>query len=166
MKVFRNLVFFLIGTLLMSLAGCGGGGDDPQPTMAEQQFEKLSGVTWTVNQVTRDGNTVTDEFVNSDANPPTRFTITFFGDLNADKTNVIGSYTTNDLGGEVFPSGNWSFSENSINSLMIRIVNSTQYPTQYSVSDTNLQLSFTYSATGGRTQILDGDYTFSLNAPQ
>lgn len=157
MKVFRNLVFFLIGTLLMSLAGCGGGGDDPQPTIAEQQFEKLSGVTWTVNQVTRDGNTVTDEFTN--------FTIVFSGNLNTDKTNVNGTYTTTN-GGEVFPSGTWSFSENSINSLMIRIVNSTQYPTQYSVSDTNLQLSFTYSATGGRTQILDGDYTFSLNAPQ
>ncbi len=145
---------FSLFLIVVALGACGGK-DDPEPTVAEEQFEKLNGIIWEAVTVTRDGNVVTEDFTN--------FTIVFLGTLNAEKTNVNGSYTTTN-GGDVFRSGTWRFAENNVTNQIIRFVDGLEIPTSYRFpTEGTLELSFTFTgSTNGRTKILDGDYVFTL----
>ncbi len=150
----KKLNYLLSAVIMLSLvvyAGCGSKGKN-DPTQAEVQLNKLKAHAWkaTTGSVTRDGS--------AEANFDT-FTLSFTG-IPKDET-ASGSYTTTS-GGEVFPSGTWSFDGTNVN----RLVRGTSIKMDIqSVDDTKLKIQFSLNADGSANgRGLSGNWVFDLTA--
>ncbi|MEN8248377.1 MAG: hypothetical protein ABFS32_05560 [Bacteroidota bacterium] len=139
-----SIVLIVLSGLLIN--GCKKP-PPPEPTAAEQQLEKLSAHTWkiagTADAVTIAGNTVITDWAS--------FTISF-GD---------GTYTaTGAYSPEVWPSsGTWTFpSETDVNTLQ----RDDGIDIAISVTDATLQMTFDYTATGGRLNGIEGTWVFNM----
>ena len=151
MKKFNYLLSAVILLSLVVFASCGPD-DAVEKTQAEEQLDKLKAHTWkaTAGSVTRDGDAETDFDT---------FTLSFTG-TPKDET-ASGSYSTTN-GGEVFPSGTWSFDGTNINRLVRG--NSIKMDIQ-SVNDTNLKIQFSLNADGSANgRGLSGSWVFDLTA--
>ena len=139
--------FFLSLVIFIS---CGGGGDDEPsgPTPAEEQFDKLA-KTWIVTSARADG---------SDVDGWDQLTITFAG------TATAGTYSTNsqqpDGTTQVWPaSGSWVFkSDTELNT----IIRDNAIEIGLAVSDNQATLTFEIVDNGGRSDIVEGNWTFVL----
>ncbi len=159
----KRINFLLTAGLLVSLlvySGCGGSSDPEPPSASEERLSALTG-TWnaTANSITRDGT--------PDASYD-NFSITFGGTNNADKTNVSGTATTNDVTG-TYPSGSWQFNGTNINSIVRDGTNSgsitmTANLTGDGSAGSTLVLSFTLNADGSGSRVagLTGAWVFTL----
>ncbi len=151
MKKFNYLLSAVIVLSLVAFAGCGPD-DTVEKTAAEEQLDKLKAQSWkaTTGSVTRDGS--------AEANFDT-FTLSFTG-TPKDQT-ASGSYATTN-GGEVFPSGTWSFDGTNVN-VLVRGTSIKMDIT--SVTDTNLKISFSLNADGSANgRGLSGNWVFDLTA--
>ena len=149
----KYLYFLALMAAVITFSHCGGG-DDPEPdepSAAEEQLNKLSG-SWDLVSVSQDGTEVTDDY--------TGFTLTMGGSLNSAEDNVNGTYSSTN-GGQVFPaSGSWAFAPANITSQLIL---DNDLTVNYSFSGNNLVLVYTFTAPGGRVQVLNGQYRWELS---
>ena len=143
----RSKLIYLLACLAFGVVLSACKKDEPKPkTDEEKQLEKLA-ATWVLpspaptNTVTIQGNDVTAEW--------TSFEVTFSD----------GSYSVTGSGDpQVWPgSGSWSFAEGDVATLQ----RSDGVDISINVSDTNLTMSFNYSASGGRLDGIEGDWVFT-----
>ena len=149
----KNLYFLALIAAVITFSHCGGG-DEPGPdqkTAAEEQLERIS-ASYNLVSVSQDGTDVTGDY--------TGFTLTMSGSLTANEENVNGTYSSTN-GGQVFPaSGSWAFAPANVNS---QIVLDNDLTVNYSFSGNNLVLVYTFTAPGGRVQVLNGQYRWELS---
>jgi hypothetical protein len=157
MKILFNSVIVLLalGTLL-TYSGCDGGGGNG-PSVEEVQLEKLSGewsVTATSTNVTLDGVSKKTDYAN--------FKLTLTGTAGA---TSFGYTTTGRPALSPWPStGTWTFGANP-ESTIIRDPDKTADTLEmtYTVSDTQLELTFTFSKQGySRTKQVTGVWVFTM----
>lgn len=152
MKRFRNVVGIagLAGALLF-ISGCGP--DTPDRPIEEVQLEKLV-ATWNISDVTLDGTTKKSDYTN--------FKLTLAG--TPGQTQF--SYTTSGATALLTPwpkNGSWKFGE-PVETVAIRM-DTPELPMTYSVSDTQLQVSFNYTGNGvpsSRTSQVKGQWVFTF----
>jgi hypothetical protein len=152
MKRIRNL-FGMVAALgaLTLIASCGP--DTPDRPIEEVQLEKLV-ATWNLSDVTLDGTTKRAEYTN--------FKLTVAGV--AGQTTF--SYTTTGSTALLTPwprTGSWKFGE-PVETVIIRMDN-PDLPMTYSVTDTQLQISFNFTGNGfqpTRTSQVKGQWVFTF----
>ena len=154
MKTYLKYIYFLaLIAAAITFSHCGGG-DEPGPDQkaaAEEQLERISG-SWDLVSVSQDGTDVSADY--------TGFTLTMSGNLTTNKENVNGTYSSTN-GGQVFPSaGSWAFAPANVGS---QIILDNDLTVNYSFSGNNLVLQYTFSAPGGRVQVLNGQYRWELS---
>ena len=142
-------IITLLATAL--LTSCkDGGGTDPDP--AQAQLEKLS-KTWTTVSVTFGGSE--DRTTDWSA-----FTLT----ATAAKTYT----TTNAFSPGPWPaSGSFDFAMNGDQADINKLVRNDGLEIGITVTETDLTMTFTYDDTahsGGRTEIVNGQYVFKMKA--
>ncbi len=151
MKRFNYLLSAILVLSMVVYAGCGPD-DTVEKTAAEIQLDKLKAHSWkaTTGSVTKDGG--------AESSYDT-FTLSFTG-TPKDQT-ASGSYATTN-GGEVFPSGTWSFDGTTVS----RLVRGTSIKMDIqSVTDTNLKIAFSLNADGSANgRGLSGNWVFDLTA--
>ena len=158
MRILFNsaIVALALGTLL-TYSGCdnGGGGE---PTVEEVQLEKLSG-TWDVKgsgaNVTLNGVSQTTDY--------SGFELALTGTAGAASFN----YTTTGRPAKLNPwpsAGTWKFSDIPESGIIRDPGKGTEeLPVSYTVSDTQLELTFTYNGAGYyRTKQVTGTWVFTL----
>lgn len=126
----------------------------PERPIEEVQFEKLSG-TWTASDVTLDGSSRRAEYTN--------FRLTIAGTVG----QATFTYATQGATALLTPwprNGTWRFGEPA-ETVIIRM-DSPDLPMTYSVTNTQLQISFNFSGTGfqpARTAQVRGDWVFTFS---
>jgi hypothetical protein len=156
---------FLRLTFLVALIGCltfftscdEGGGK--KLSIEETQFLALS-KTWTVTEV-RFGSGNTDRTAEYTA---TGMTLTISGDF-VDPTSAYQYTITGRPSLSPWPaSGTWTFDPNDPETLIIRAEDNL--PITYSVTETELQLTFNYTGAGypARVSAVEGSWTFLFTA--
>ncbi|CAN5355618.1 hypothetical protein BH09BAC3_BH09BAC3_09390 [soil metagenome] len=145
MKSFRFLLGFALIGLLITLSGCPGN-KDPELTVPQQQNKKLA-KAWVCTAATLDG---------SAASLPAPSTYTYVGNFKLTMVGATGTdatagptYTTagRPTGSKVTPwnsTGSFTFGTDAATTL----IREDGIIVSYSVSDTQLQMSFN---TGGKT---------------
>lgn len=153
MKNIQGLAgLFLTATALLFISSCGP--DTPERPIEEVQLEKLV-ATWNLSDATLDGTTKKADYTN--------FKLTISG--TPGQTQF--SYTTAGASALLTPwpkSGNWKFGDPA-ETLVIRL-DTQELPMTYSVSDTQLQLSFNYTGNGipsSRTSQVKGQWVFTFS---
>jgi len=152
MKYLQKSMFFPV-FLALALIGCGGDDEEERP-IQEIQLEKLT-ATWKVSEVTLDNVSKKTDYNN--------FQLVLSG--NAGSTS-FGYSTTGRPSNSPWPqSGTWVFGT-SPETQITRDSNSStdRLDVTYSVSDTQLQISFTFSGTGypARTANVKGQWVFTF----
>jgi hypothetical protein len=156
----KYLKQYLVLQVIFAAVLIGCGDDEKEKTIEEIQLEKLN-ATWNVSEVTLD-NTSQKSLYNN-------FKLVLLGDAGA---TSYGYSTTGRPSNSAWPtSGIWEFGNNPETD-MIRDPdpdqdsnNSTdKLDMTYSVSDTQLQISFTFSGTGypARTSNVKGQWVFTF----
>ena len=147
MKTLKYIWSSAFVALLLTIASCGGGGDDPTPatdTEAQKVTSQLTSGTWKINSVTVDGINKNDLFTN--------MTIVF---------TSSGFTTTN--GGVVWPAiGTWSFVDPTAKAITRSDAVTVSLD---AITDTSLTLSLTWTKTtlgGGRINSIAGKHVFVL----
>ena len=156
MKVTRR-IFSLIAVFagLLLYSSCNKN-ETPQPSTEEVQMGKLA-KTWKIDIVTLDGVTKTTDYAN--------FQLTLSGTA----TSPPYAYTTTGRPAlsPWLSSGTWVFGDNAETQIIRDKGTADELATTYSVSDTKLQITFTFSGSGypgGRVANVQGNwiYTFKL----
>jgi hypothetical protein len=130
------------------------GPETPERPIEEVQFEKLSG-TWAATDVTLDGTSRRAEYAN--------FRLTIAGTVG----QATFTYSTQGATALLTPwprNGNWRFGEPA-ETVIIRM-DSPDLPMTYSVTATQLQISFNFGGTGfqpTRTAQVRGDWVFTFS---
>lgn len=141
-KIFYMLAFVMAGAIII---GCDENNGSKEKTEEEKQTEKLS-KTWVVDAVEFelgfDTHDRTDEWPS--------FEVTF----------TDGAFTTaNSSFPDVWPAaGTWSYKEGDLNT----IIRGDDVEIAITVSDSDLSMSFTYPAAGGRTDGIEGNWVFDM----
>jgi len=136
---------------LMAFSGCGP--DTPARPIEEVQLEKLV-ATWSLSDVTLDGTTVRPDYAN--------FRLTVAG--TAGQTTF--TYSTQGATALLTPwprTGNWRFGD-PVETVIIRM-DTPELPMTYSVTDTQLQISFNFGGNGfqpTRTSQVRGQWVFTF----
>jgi len=149
MKKFLNYLTFALFASLIIFASCGGG-DESEPSELDIAAEELTTATATLVSVSNTSNGATE--LNWDD-----FTITFTGN------SAGGTYTTTGVpaeGEDVWPTnGTWTFTEGSNGSSITRQDGTVIGIT---ISDTDLEMSFSYDETIARVKDITGDWVFDM----
>ncbi len=147
----KNLFPVMALASLFLLSSCGG--DDPAtPSVPDQQLAKLSS-QWKLSDVTLDGTSKKTDYA--------AFTLTISGTAGADS---FGYTTAGRPSNSPWPpSGTWVFGTNP-ESQIVRDTGADKLDMTYSVSDSQLQLTFDFSGTGypGRVSAVKGKWVFTF----
>jgi hypothetical protein len=151
----KPILSVLALVVLLGYAGCGGG-KSPAPNPIDVQFGKLSG-TWkvgTTGNVTLDGPSKKSDYAD--------FQLVISGTPGATEFDY-----TRTGGPALSPwpaTGKWSFGNTPETDVIRDKGTNKQVDITYSVTDTNLELTFTYSGAGEpkRTDKVTGVWVFSL----
>ena len=143
--------------MLTSLSGLGmfiacSSDEQPQPGIEEQQLQKLAKV-WVANTVTRNG-VAQSGYEN------------FRLSLSRATASPFPFQTNNRPSSSPWPaSGTWTFGNDPLTQLIREPASAQQLSMEYTVSATELQLSFTFSGTGftGKSKSVDGQWVFKFN---
>jgi len=149
MKFYLKPVLSIIAlVILLGYAGCKKGGD-PEPSVTDVQLGKLNSV-WKVSNVTLDG-----------APQPSYqdFQLNLSG--TAGETTFNYSTTGRPSLSPWPSSGNWSFGENPEQDVIRDKGTNNALDMTYSVTDTNLELSFEYTGAGESGKV-KGVWIFSM----
>ncbi|MBX2897536.1 MAG: hypothetical protein KF763_19000 [Cyclobacteriaceae bacterium] len=151
----RHFKFLLVLVCLVGLCTFMACSPDeqPQPGIEEQQLQKLAKV-WVANTVTLNGVAQTG-YEN------------FRLSLNGATTSPFPYQTNNRPSTSPWPaSGTWKFGNDPLSKLARDPASTQQLDMIYTVSSTELQLSFTFSGTGfsGRSKSVDGQWVFKFTA--
>ena len=139
---------------LVLVSACNGGSDDPgttDPTAQDTATDNLvNGSPWNLTSASGPNGDVTADYAGT--------TITF----------TETGYTVSGLPAEENPwtgaaNGNWSLSSSDTN-VANSITRADGVEVSVNVSASNLTLQFTIAAAGGRTQGIEGDWTFRFSA--
>jgi hypothetical protein len=157
MKMFsRILSVLLVASLGLMYTGCKKSEEDGDAA-EKVQLAKLEKKSWTVTNVTLGTDDRTADF--------SGFTITFSDAFNT--SNPKGPYTYALTGSHPSPSpwpltgGKFRFGADATREL---VRDDDGLPMTYTLSDTQLVISFTYSGTGfGRTEQVGGNWKFTFN---
>jgi hypothetical protein len=156
--LFNSAIVGLALAALLTYSGCdnGGGGE---PSVEEVQLGKLSG-TW---NVTGSSTNVTLNGV-SQKTDYAAFELTLTGTAGASSFG----YTTAGRPAKLNPwpsTGTWKFDSTNPESIIIRDPDKTAdlLSMNYTVSDTQLELTFTFNGTGySRTKQVTGTWVFTM----
>jgi hypothetical protein len=157
MKILSRLLSVLaIASLGLAYVGCGGGDDEE--AVEKSQLTKLSNV-WNISSVTLDGTQRTDF---------TNLTLTISGAF--DSKNPKGPYNYTMGGTRPNPSpwpasGTWSFGSNVLTQLIRHDDASTDQDMTYTLTSTELTISFNYSGVGfagSRVNQVAGNWVFTF----
>lgn len=148
-------IVFLVA-ILAGLAALESCKKKPGPgeSIEDQQLGKLSN-TWNVTRVELDGVDKTADYAN--------FKLTISGTAGATSFGYSRSGAT-----QLNPwpsSGNWSFGANPTSDIIRDKDTADELPLTYSVTDTNLQITFSYNGAGypaGRTANVKGSWIFEF----
>jgi hypothetical protein len=151
---FKPVLSVLALAMLLTYAGCKKGGD-PEPSVEEQQLEKLS-ATWKVGasgDVLLDGNSVKVD------GGYENFTL----NLSGTPGETTFGYTT---GGRpalsAWPSsGTWSFGTDPTQDIVRDPGGTKEIDMTYSVTDTDLEITFQYAGAGEAGKV-KGTWVFRL----
>jgi hypothetical protein len=154
---------YLLLYILLAFAFITACEDDEDPpvnnddgnTIAESQLEKLKGKTWSISDASRDDENVAEVFEG--------FTITFSGEINDTKDNVINGTFSSTNGGQLFPeTGQWLFLSSDVQNKLTLANRETDY--SFSDNDNTLTLNFNYAggAENGKVAGIAGEYEFVL----
>lgn len=152
MKAFRLLLFFALVAALFTYSGCGGN-DTPEEPITDVQLGKLA-KTWKVASVSLDGVDKTSDYTN--------FQLT----LSGTKGQTSFGYTTASRPA-LSPwkaSGAWEFGT-AVETQIIRDKGTAdELAMTYAVSETSLQITFTYNGAGytARTGVVKGQWVYNL----
>lgn len=143
-------LLFVIAIIMMVLAlvDCKSKGEDPGPSDQDLQLEKLT-AAWTCTAATRDD-------VNQDGY--TNFKLNISGTAGSDS---FGYSASGRPSLSPWPaSGTWKFGSNAGSEL----TRDTDLPVAYSVTENQLELTFTYSGNGfnGRVTEVNGQWKFTF----
>ena len=148
----------LLGVLI-TYSNCGGKGGSEKP-IQEVQLEKLS-KTWKLTSVTLDGVSKNTEYGAGGASP---FSLTITGS----PTATSYAYTTANRP-SLSPwkaSGSWAYGTDVATQIVRDPDNSTdKLDLTYSVTDTQLQISFTFNGNGytnTREEVVKGAWVFTF----
>ncbi len=148
----HQLTLYGLCLLMVFLTSCND--DEPDPTLAEVECEKLNGKNWKPGTVIKSSVDITAEMED--------FTIKFDCTLNSDKSNVSGDFTTTN-GKDVFPaSGKWSFDTSTLsgnNKVMVLTVDGQDRRVSYSLKTDGSTLTLNFEIDGDKKS---GDFTFDL----
>jgi hypothetical protein len=152
MKPFKILLFLALIASLFTYSGCGG--DDPaEESISDQQLGKLT-KTWKVASVSLDGVDKTTDYTN--------FQLT----LNGTKGTTSFGYST--AGRPALSpwksGGNWEFGT-AVETQIIRDKGTAdELQMTYAVTETTLQITFTFSGTGyaSRTGVVKGQWIYNM----
>ncbi len=158
MKVLARILSLFTLLAVATLYTSCGGGDDPDKTQEQIQFEKLKG-TWTVSEVELDGVPRIDDFTTT-----TPMTLTFAGTYsNPGGTylmQVNGSRPTNNPWDV---SSSWKFG-GDVTRQIIRIEDDLEMV--YTLTGSELTITFQYEGIGfigqGRLEQVTGDWEFTF----
>ena len=159
MKRLSNLLAALVFASLVIFMSCGGGGDEPAPTVEELAAQDLLNKTWTVNasSITYDGSVPDGDW--------SEFTLSFSGGATG------GSYTTANVDSsdpgfsDVWPSsGSWEFIVANDRVTGIRRTNDNVEMTG-TISESSLTLTFTVPDpnTARTTGLYDAPWAFTFS---
>ena len=154
MKSFKVLFLVIVSGILISLTGCNKPNPVP-PTDEEVQLEKLK-QTWKIDEVKLDGVVKTSEY--------TGFTLVIAGTPGSSSF----AYTTSGRPSTSpwLGSGSWVFGADPLADIIRDRGTADELAMKYSVSETQLQISFTFTGAGynARTSVVKGAwiYTFKL----
>ena len=161
MKVLaRILSLFTLLAVATLYTSCGG--NDPDPKSDEEiQLDKLKANQWVIFSADLDGTNRTADFTTT-----TPMTLTFTGTY----SNPGGTYLMQVNGSRPNPnpwpqSSEWKFGANVLTQ-MIRT--DDDLGMNYTLTDTQLTISFTYTGAGfmgGRVEQVEGDWTFVFDKP-
>lgn len=159
MKLIRYCFIPALFIGLISFSSCDKGGA-PEPSVEETQHKLLSG-TWTISQV-RFGAGNTDR-----TSEYTGMKLTLSGDFSSNNEYAYSRTTLAQIS-PLSKSGKWGFDTNDPENIVILLTDennaSLNIPVTYSVTETQLQLVFTYSGAGyaGRVSAVEGTWTFGF----
>ncbi len=161
MKRLSNLLAALVFASLVIFMSCGGGGDDPAPTVEELAAADLVGKTWTVNasSITYDGSVPDGNWDN--------FSLSFSGGAAGGSYTASGVDSSDPGFSDVWPSnGSWEFIVSNDRVTGIRRTND-DIPMTGTISGTSLTLTFSVPDPGtARTSgLYDAPWAFTFSAP-
>lgn len=145
----RKLLFVIaVGMMILVLTDCKSGGGDPEPNEADVQLGKLT-ATWKCSAATKGG--VAQDGYND-------FKLILSGTAGSDTFNY--SCTDRPSLSPWPANGTWKFGTN----VATDITRDSDLPVSYSVTDSQLQVTFTYSGAGfaGRTNEVNGTWVFTF----
>jgi len=156
MKLKTSIYALAIAMVLMA---CKGSED--KPTVQETQLKLLT-KTWSLSEVTLDGvNKKTSSEYNN-------FKLTISGTYSASAPDAEYNYSVSgrpQLGS--WPgSGKWEFSSSAPETQLVRDPGSSdELPLTYSLTNGQLQITFTYQGDGyaSRTSIVNGQWVMTFN---
>jgi hypothetical protein len=156
----RTLSLVVITSLGFYCVGCGG--ETTEPDLVEKvQLAKLSS-TWNVSSVTLDNNSRISDFTN--------FKLTLAGTFKDSSPkgpyqySVSGSRPSNNPWPPA--GGNWSFGADTSKDIVRH--DNPDLSMSYTVTDTQLTLTFNYTGNGfigGRTAQVSGNWVFTFTKP-
>jgi hypothetical protein len=152
MKPFRILSFFALIVILVAYSGCGGT-DTPSEPLTDTQLTKLA-KTWKVASVSLDGVDKTSDY--------SSFQLVFSGT----KGNTVFGYSTSSRP-PLSPwkaSGSWEYGA-AVETQLIRDKGTAdELPMTYAVTETTLQITFTFNGSGytSRTGVVKGQWVFNM----
>jgi hypothetical protein len=157
MKSFKVLFLVIVSGFVISLSGCKKPEPTP-PTVEEEQFAKLS-KAWKIKKVTFGSSSSAADKTTDYAN----FVLIISGTSGSSSFNyaVTGRPSTSPWPA----SGTWVFGTNPVSQLVRDPTSTTdKLDMTYSVSDSEMQMGFTFSGTGytARTSVVSGAWVFTF----
>lgn len=147
----KSLLFGVALVALLTYSGCGPGSGN-EPSVEEVQLGKMKS-TWTISAVTLDTDSKITDYPG--------FKLTLEGTAG----NPTFNYSTQSRPSlSPWPAGGtWKFGADASNTIL-RDSGSDEVPMTYSVSDTQLQLTFNFTGTGyaARTSKVTGVWVFTF----
>ncbi|MFZ5970996.1 MAG: hypothetical protein ACOYXA_05350 [Bacteroidota bacterium] len=150
-SIFKSVLLMGALATLLLFPGCGPG-NPPEPTVEEVQLGKLT-TTWTISNVTLDNVSKISDYP--------QFQLTVTGTVGAPS---FGYSTVGRPNVSPWPaSGSWKFGTDPATQI-VRDSGADELPMTYSVTDTQLQLTFSYSGNGftARTSNVKGTWVFTF----
>jgi hypothetical protein len=147
----RNLVCVLLSLFVLYTTACLTSCKDDDPSAAETNLNRLASHHWQLTKVTVDGLDKTSLFIG--------FTLQW---------NKDNSFVVIDGGAMWPPTGTWSFTDGSAQTLFVSLSNSADAEvTIETLTDANLIISLHWDDTTlgqGRVKSVEGDYIFEFEA--
>jgi hypothetical protein len=152
MKIIKGLGSLALLGILLVYSSCGGGSD-PAPPITDVQIGKLN-KTWRITSVTLDGVIQNGSNNTSDY---TGFQLVLAGTTGG--TSVNYTATSRPALSPWQPSGSFTFGTNAETEL----VRNDDVDVTYSVTDTQLQMTFSFSGSGyTRSAVVSGVWVFTF----